>query len=402
MGTSRVLYISYDGLLEPLGQSQVLQYLKGLADHFEITLITFEKKKDWQDNEKRLQAENETKEAGIHWIPLRYHKAPTLPATVYDIAVGTVAAGSMCLSRKFQIVHARGYLPALIAVICKNAFGTRFIFDMRGFWPDEKADAGAWDRKGFLYRAVKKLEETFLSQADVVVSLTHAAVTTMRSFPYIESWKTLPRFEVIPTCTNLELFNDRNTETHQAERHLTLGYLGTTLRWYDFPPVLHAFARIKKCVPNARMVVLNRGEHGHIQEEIRKVPGIADSITVESVNRSSVAQRLSELDAGIFFLRRAYSVQAAAPTRLAEFLACGVPCLCNDEGGDMAEIVRQENVGVVLSSLQSDHLDLGVDQLLTLLRDKAIRERCRRAAEKYFNLKSGVRAYRAIYESLCR
>ena len=27
----RVLYISYDGMLEPLGQSQVLQYLRRLA-----------------------------------------------------------------------------------------------------------------------------------------------------------------------------------------------------------------------------------------------------------------------------------------------------------------------------------------------------------------------------------
>jgi hypothetical protein len=30
----RILYISYDGMLEPLGQSQVLQHLKGLASSF--------------------------------------------------------------------------------------------------------------------------------------------------------------------------------------------------------------------------------------------------------------------------------------------------------------------------------------------------------------------------------
>ena len=39
------LYISYDGLLEPLGQGQVLNYLEKLADEFDILLITYEKAK---------------------------------------------------------------------------------------------------------------------------------------------------------------------------------------------------------------------------------------------------------------------------------------------------------------------------------------------------------------------
>src|SRR2546422_345009 len=143
-----ILYISYDGLMEPLGQSQVLQYLKGLADeHFEITLITFEK----------------------------------------------------------------------------------------------KADAGAWSRDGSLYRIVKRLERTFLTHADVVVSLTHAAVATMRRFPYMSSLEVPPRFQVIPTCANLEMFNDTKREVRQASHPLTLGYLGSAARCYDFPAVLQAF-----------------------------------------------------------------------------------------------------------------------------------------------------------------
>ena len=39
-----VLYLSYDGLMEPLGQSQILPYLRQLAKGRKITLITFEKK----------------------------------------------------------------------------------------------------------------------------------------------------------------------------------------------------------------------------------------------------------------------------------------------------------------------------------------------------------------------
>ena len=40
------LYISYDGILEPLGQSQVLSYLEGLSNKRKIYLISFEKSTD--------------------------------------------------------------------------------------------------------------------------------------------------------------------------------------------------------------------------------------------------------------------------------------------------------------------------------------------------------------------
>ena len=42
-----ILYISYDGMLEPLGQSQVLAYLKRVAHGRRIHLISFEKSEDW-------------------------------------------------------------------------------------------------------------------------------------------------------------------------------------------------------------------------------------------------------------------------------------------------------------------------------------------------------------------
>ena len=40
----KILYITYDGLLEPLGQSQVLAYQERLAEDFDIFLLSFEPK----------------------------------------------------------------------------------------------------------------------------------------------------------------------------------------------------------------------------------------------------------------------------------------------------------------------------------------------------------------------
>ena len=44
-GAKKVLYITYDGMTDPLGQSQVLPYLVGLSEKgYKFTILSFEKK----------------------------------------------------------------------------------------------------------------------------------------------------------------------------------------------------------------------------------------------------------------------------------------------------------------------------------------------------------------------
>src|SRR6266480_5056188 len=170
-----VLYITYDGVLEPLGQSQVLGYLEKLAGEHAILLISFEKKREREDG-ARVQAMREHLSAlGIVWLPLAYHKTPSAPATAYDIAVGTAVALWIALRHRVRIVHARSYVPALMALVVKRLTGVRFLFDMRGFWAEERTDGGLWPEGGSLYQVTKTLERRFLLAADHVVTLTNAS-----------------------------------------------------------------------------------------------------------------------------------------------------------------------------------------------------------------------------------
>ena len=76
-----ILYVAYDGMLEPLGQSQVLCYLERLARTQSIHLLSFEKSEDWEDVQEREAIAGRIKAAGIHWHPCRYHKRPSAAAT---------------------------------------------------------------------------------------------------------------------------------------------------------------------------------------------------------------------------------------------------------------------------------------------------------------------------------
>ena len=121
---SGVLYLSYDGMLEPLGQSQVLAYLERLAPDYAIHLVSFEKAEDWAKPQLRAAVEARMRAAGISWHPLRYHKAPSALATAYDIAQGIRIGAALVRRHGLTVIHARSYVPSVMAL----AWSTRVLF----------------------------------------------------------------------------------------------------------------------------------------------------------------------------------------------------------------------------------------------------------------------------------
>src|ERR1044072_3147310 len=82
----RVLFISYNGMLDPLGQTQVLPYLRALAQRgVQFTLLSFERSRAFTSEgaQKCETLRRELETQGIEWHWLRYHQRPSVPATIY-------------------------------------------------------------------------------------------------------------------------------------------------------------------------------------------------------------------------------------------------------------------------------------------------------------------------------
>jgi len=391
-----VLYISYDGILEPLGQSQVLAYLKSLAVDRRVYLISFEKGVDWAEASERERAREVIVDSGIVWYPLRYHRWPSAFATAWDILCGLVLALWLVQSKRLKIVHARSYVPSVIALGLKYLAGVRFLFDMRGFWADERVDGGLWSRSGRLYRVAKWFERRFLLNADHVVSLTSAALREMQRFDYLQG--RMPPVSIIPTCADLTRFSP--TFHKRTGKPFVLGYVGTVGTWYLFDEAVACFKQLCRLRADALFLILNRGEHPFIRQRLAAA-GVQDgAVELLATNHADVPYQIARMDAGIFFIKPVFSKQASAPTKLAEFLGCGVPCLSNEGVGDMAQVLEGDKVGVALKSFDLISMDTALEQLLRLVDDPNIRQRCVVTAEKHFSLKEGVARYRGIYEQL--
>ena len=393
---SGVLYVSYDGMLEPLGQSQVLAYLELLAADHRIFLVSFEKARDWNDAPRRARIQSRLDAAGIEWHPRRYHKAPTAIATTWDICTGIVIGIWLVLKYRLNIVHARSYVPAVMALAVKRVTRARFLFDMRGFWADERVDGGIWLQDGWLFRLAKWFERRFLLATDHVVSLTDAAAREIESFSYLATCR--PPITVIPTCADLARF--RPAKVRNRQDGFVLGYVGAAGTWYLFNVVADTFAQLLVIRPEAFLLVINRNEHEQIRTILRAAGIPEQSFAIKSVDHGDVHNELQQMDAGVFFYKPSYSRIACAPTKLGELLGCGCPCLSNRGVGDMAEILEGAAVGIAVESFGQEALKAGLQGLLELLESHGIRQRCRDVAEQYFSLDAGVQRYAQIYQSL--
>src|SRR6266851_3648294 len=263
----RVLYISYTGMLDPLGQSQVLPYLRELAKRgIRFTLISFERPATLADVglEKCEALRQQLAADNITWHWLRYHQKPSLPATVYDVAAGIRFALALVKRKRIELVHARSHIPATIALALKKWTGIKMIFDVRGLMAEEYVDAEHWQQESIAYRVTKTMERRALAVSDGVVTLTE------KIWPIISSWDGLRgrklEHSVIPCCIDLDSFNFNAADRERRRRELnlddrfTLVYSGSIGGWYLSDKMADFFVKLLKHTSNAYFLWLTPGD----------------------------------------------------------------------------------------------------------------------------------------------
>jgi glycosyltransferase involved in cell wall biosynthesis len=92
-----------------------------------------------------------------------------------------------------------------------------------------------------------------------------------------------------------------------------------------------------------------------------------------------------------------------SPTKLAEYLACGLPVISNADFGDQRELAPERETCVLVESLDDAELERGADRILALAaRPLAERvEHGRKVAAARFGLETvGIPRYERLYEAV--
>jgi glycosyltransferase involved in cell wall biosynthesis len=409
------LYLSYFGLREPLVQTQVVPYLREIAAAgIKVSLLTFEPRlrEEWGEAELAKHREQLASE-NISWFCLPYHKSPSLPATVYDITAGARFASRMIRREGINVLHTRGHVPMAMALLARslvrrNARG-KLLFDIRGFVAEEYVDGKVWAENSPQFRALKMVERAGLRNADEVVVLTHR----MRNWLIEHELKSPEQIEVIPCCVDFERFETGQAGPGQANLAETVEplstdrfeivYAGSLTGVYLVEEMGRFFMAVKARRPDAFLRILSISSPEAGAAALKRAGLEEKDFSIGVAHPAEVPAYLRRARLGVSFRKATFAQIASSPTKIPEYLAVGLPVVCNAGIGDMDDVVERERVGVVLSDFEEQSYATAAEQALRLAEDEEVRARAVRVAHQYFDLKTvGGRRYVNVYRRLGR
>ncbi len=381
----------------------MLPYLIELSKYgFEVTILSFEKK-------NRISGNKETIDRiigahGLNWSYLIFTKSPPIVGKVYDLLRFKRKAKSLCKIHRYSFVHCRSYVATEVGLYLKLKIGMKYLFDMRGFWVDERRDAKIWDTSKLLYRLIynsyKIKERNMLENADAIVSLTHAGKRYLH-----QNFRIKSDIVVIPCAADLNLFKKQPLETRLKYREklgvekeeFLLVYLGSIGTWYMLEEMLDFFSVVLEKNQEAKFLFLTQDDPGEIvtKAKIRSIP--ENCIIITESRRSDVPNYLSASDASIFFIRNYFSKKASSPTKHGELLACHLPIICNNNIGDMGLITSEASTGAVVNSFSVEEYRNKFEELMRIEPNAGDFDHI---ATKYYSLDEGVRKYLSVYKGL--
>ncbi len=397
------VFVTYNGLLDPLGPSQILPYLERLNKTWPIQILSFERAHRLEDSAALASTAARLRDQKIGWVWTRYHKWPSLLATTWDLMTGAKLLRKMVREGNAGLVHARGYLPAAIALRANTS--ARFLFDIRGLQPEEYVDGGVWREGELKHRLAKRAERKFFERADAAVVLTEAIK------PYVtqrfEDCGRTPPVTVIPCCVDLARFTFEESARERVRKALGVEpetvvfvYSGSVGTWY-MPREMSDFVRTFRDQTHRRVRLLwmvnNDPERVvGVGREAGLSPGEMSAVTATP---AEVPDYLSAADVGLALVRPSFSKRSSSPTKYAECLALGLPLVICRDVGDGAEIESAGGaVGLPYPARTTD-LAAGAAKLEALL--SLGREHFRKVARTLFDLEEvGVPRYEQIYRDL--
>jgi glycosyltransferase involved in cell wall biosynthesis len=406
----KILYITYDGLLDPLGSSQILPYIYGIKESSEsIFIVSFEKFQNYNDGRKELNALLAAKK--IYWRPLLFTERFGLLGKIWDLIKIYIKSAQISFFEKIDIVHARGHVAAEVASFLKNFFQTKFLFDFRGLWVDERVDKGGWNLSHAvdlaLFKHFKKKERKLLIHADHIVALTSKVIDEIVKISGINPQK----ISVIPCCADFNHFTLQTPEQKNAIRDklgipthaLVFGYLGSVGSMY----LLEDYYRLVEIIyldkayentPIYGLVVTNNIKDANAIK-LKSFPSkFQKNIIVLSATREEVPQLLHAFDVLVSFITTSYARQAASPTKIAESLASGIPVISNQGIGDVDEQILRAQGGAIILNTTIEELKKIPSILDEILSTDAVK--IRQKAQSFLSLDIAKSRYKDVYSRI--
>jgi len=389
-----VLYISNTGLASPIFQSQGLPHIIAIAKKgVNFSLITFEfSNSDETEEYKNLEKLLEKSKINYYKIDLRFPKF--LPYKVKMWYRGITRVFLLFLKNRPSVIHSRSYPPTFIANFFSMLVGVKVIFDMRGTYVDELVESGIKKKGTLAYLFERYLERWYIKHSDKLVSVSNSHFKSINKI--LSESENLSKNVMIRNSFDNEdsRFISPSKKDYEG---LRLIYLGHSTLKYDIEGIFKLYQSIFNLYPASSLDILTYGNATRFLDEKEMLAAsAAQKVNISYSSYEDLHLYLSKADVGLILLQPFKSNFVSAPIKFAQYLAFGIPVIISDNIGDTKAIIEKYKVGIILRG----NYDSAALEIMELLKDPKISERCRMVVERELNFTKAVSKYFKIYQEL--
>jgi len=300
---------------------------------------------------------------------------------------------------KIDVLHCRSYQAGLIGLFMHKLVGIPYIFDPRSRWPEERVLVGRWQETSLAFAMWKQIERLVVKNAYTVVVVSEPMV------PFYSQHA--PKIEVIFTTASASFSRSETLELtdpvkmaldslrRMANSHTLLVVSANTFnKWNDLEHVLSRYKQIRDVFRNPILVVLTRTPVDVVVSTARESGVPDDEIWVRSFDSDLVASALSCCHYGLLVMPRSVISPLVISVKFAEYLASGLPVICDEYIGGAAQVITEYSVGVLLT----DDWDQNLETLICLTASyPTVSARCCEVAQRLFSVKVHADRYAELY-----
>ena len=385
------LYITYDGLLDPLGYSQILPYIEGLSlSGHKIVLLSFEKTDRLESSIKKLKSRLNSK--NIEWF---YYSFKRQKFGYFKRIFWVFYFIKFRLKYKvFALFHTRGITTAIIYFIC--GFKCPLIYDIRAF-AGEYIDCGRLNPKSIFAYFLKWFEKKLIKSSSGIVVLDESGEKYIKNnFKKIKA-----KIKIIPTCCDTKLFPIKDKVSNSNFYRFV--FLGGAR--FPYRPDL-ALILIKNLIKNkiaCKIDFINERDQELIKQNCESLEIPEDFYNIFYLPQKEVISQLVNYDSGLIFNTSGYWRQKSCPTKLGEYLASGLHIIALS-GINVIDNLSKKEPNVFNIFNESDFLNpINKNQLKDIerkIKNKKTSIKARRLAENYFDISKANYLYSKLYEEL--
>jgi len=178
-------------------------------------------------------------------------------------------------------------------------------------------------------------------------------------------------------------------------------YVGSFGGWHMTDEMTDFLALGHKQDPATFSLILTQSARQTVIDRLSGKGIEPNDFSVAQVKPNEVPRYLRAADIAISFIKPCYSKQSSSPTKIAEYLASGLPVICNSGVGDLDKLIEENDAGALLHEFTSEAYLRALEETDLMRADTATPARLRAIAREEFDLASvGRTRYRRLYRRL--